>query len=562
MRSFVLVLAVILRITALADAQERQIAACGTLDRPGTTYVLQKDVLSAGTCFLVTADRITLDLNQHTVTYGVASVWQPGQETTEHVHAVLGQACWDKGGNADPNLCGGSFAFLTVKNGAIMQAAKAPPYSHAISLGQGPTRALTAEDLRIQVASPSSVGIWILGGGGGNVVRNVAIENKSEFVFNRHQLEGVAVRLRDMSKDARPNLVEGLKVVGGPQGGVVETSPGSKLRNNHIALKGTFTNDFGLYLLAEGVEASGNTIAGQSRGIMASSTKVLVHANVVRTHEEAVNQEYEGCQIEGTFGIQLEARSAQTKVTKNDVTVLAEACDGRAFRVTGTKADSGNLSMGNVYRAIRAKGANTKAVSASFAGARGVTLESDTLEADTFNAEVGWEGAQNIVFRGVTFVKGTNASPDYATFRLAPGSSNPVYRRTSAEIKVIDPIFRNGASADSFKMYPIGFEKWAMPAEYSIQWSFQLAVTQPDGTPFPGVKVDIADDKGHAIASQVTGSDGRLPAVVLTDFRRYNTPQGIEKETFSYVVTMAAGEKKREFKLRPTAPTSRTEVLP
>ena len=103
-------------------ARIRPIAACGPLDESGATYILQQDVSSPGTCFVVKADHVTLDLNQHTVTYGTASTWVPGQETTQHVHGVLGQACWDKGGNADPDLCGDGFTFLTVKNGSIVQA--------------------------------------------------------------------------------------------------------------------------------------------------------------------------------------------------------------------------------------------------------------------------------------------------------------------------------------------------------------------------------------------------------------------------------------------------------
>ena len=85
-----------------AAAQQRAIDSCGILDRPGTTYILQKDVSSPGSCFLVKAERITLDLNGHAITYGTASTWEPGQETAQHVHGILGQACWDKGGHAVP----------------------------------------------------------------------------------------------------------------------------------------------------------------------------------------------------------------------------------------------------------------------------------------------------------------------------------------------------------------------------------------------------------------------------------------------------------------------------
>ena len=42
---------------------------CGYLDKANTTYVLQNDVNSTGTCFAVIAANVVLDLNGHTVTY-------------------------------------------------------------------------------------------------------------------------------------------------------------------------------------------------------------------------------------------------------------------------------------------------------------------------------------------------------------------------------------------------------------------------------------------------------------------------------------------------------------
>ncbi len=42
---------------------------CGVLNQAGKTYQLQNDVTSQGSCFSIQADNITLDLNNHTVTY-------------------------------------------------------------------------------------------------------------------------------------------------------------------------------------------------------------------------------------------------------------------------------------------------------------------------------------------------------------------------------------------------------------------------------------------------------------------------------------------------------------
>lgn len=554
--------AALLLLTLPAGAQQRDLDACGILDRPGMTYVLQKDVSSPGSCFLIKAERITLDLNGHTITYGTASAWEPGQETTQRVHGILGQACWDKGGQADPAFCGDTFQFFTVKNGAIVQAEGAPPYSHAIRMGQGAPRRVVAEDVRFRIYSPSSTAVYITGGRGGHLFRNVTVENESVYVLNRHQLEGMALRLVEAAKDGDPVRVDNLRVIGGPQGGAFLGFPGSTITGAAIALKGAFTNDFGIYLWGDGSEAHGNTIRGRSRGVQVHSDKSIVRDNVIETHEEPVNEEYDGCQVGGTYGVQLESRASRAVVRNNQVRVKALACDGRAFRATGTKAGSGNISSGNVYAAVREPGAGGKAVAASFSNARDVTLEGDTLIADTWNTEIVWDGARNIVLKNVTFIKGENAGRDYATFSLLPGTNNAKFRPTSAEMKVIDPVFRTGASADSFLMRPIGFERWATAAEYSIHWTYSLTIVGPDQQPLPGVAVRITDHKGDPHIAAVSGPDGRVPPLVLTDFRRFNTTKGIEKEEFSYTVELSLGERRREFTLRVSAPTERTELLP
>jgi hypothetical protein len=57
----------------LVFAQTSYVASCGNLNQPNTTYILNNDVSSEGTCFTIMADGITLDLNGHTVTYDTYS---------------------------------------------------------------------------------------------------------------------------------------------------------------------------------------------------------------------------------------------------------------------------------------------------------------------------------------------------------------------------------------------------------------------------------------------------------------------------------------------------------
>jgi hypothetical protein len=53
----------------LVFAQTAYVASCGNLNQANTTYILNNDVSSQGTCITITADGITLDLNGHIVTY-------------------------------------------------------------------------------------------------------------------------------------------------------------------------------------------------------------------------------------------------------------------------------------------------------------------------------------------------------------------------------------------------------------------------------------------------------------------------------------------------------------
>lgn len=536
----------------------RPIDSCGRLDREGTTYELQADVSSAGTCFVVAADGITLDLNRHTVTYGTQAA--AAGTSSSHVHGVLAQACWDTAGKASPDACGDKFSRLTIRNGDIIEAEGAPAYSHAIRVGQGNHERLRVEDVRLRISSPSTAGILVLSGRGGNSFRGITIENHSEKVLNRHQLEGAGIKVLGAA-NATGDVFENVVIRGGPQTGLVVTSSGTRVASAVVALAGTVTNDFAIMLIGDRMQAVGNRIAGRGRGVQIDGAATTVADNQISGFEEAVNQEYGGCQARGTFGVQLEARSRDAVVTRNDVEVRATACDARAFRATSLKPGNANRSHDNRYRALRNKTSTGKAIAASFAAVQDVLLENDVLEADDWNVEIDWDGARNVVIRNGTFIKGAGATEDYATFTLLPGSNDPA-SASSAELQVIDPTFRNGASPDSYYMRPIGFGKWATRAEYSIAWSYLLRVLNPDGTPVGNAAVEIRDNHDKVAFRGITQANGEAPRVDLKQFRRFNTATDIQREDFSYRVLVSAGERKRESVVSPAAPRVEVMTLP
>ena len=70
--AIVLVLGCLVVYIQAVDAAT-SVSACGILNTAGETYTLTQDVSAAGTCFTMTGNNITLDLNGHTIYYAQSS---------------------------------------------------------------------------------------------------------------------------------------------------------------------------------------------------------------------------------------------------------------------------------------------------------------------------------------------------------------------------------------------------------------------------------------------------------------------------------------------------------
>jgi len=528
-RIFLLLGSVLFILSQYSQSQTtRYIYSCGVLNQASTTYVLQNDVSTSGTCFSIQNRSITLDLNGKTVTYGSG-----GAATGKPRYGVLGITCWDTVPAAD-NPCGGYFDDLSVKNGTIVQAAGAGPYSHGIRLGQGSGKRLKVADVNIKVSSTSSLPIHTTYQYGADISGGT-INNNVTVINNRHQVEGLSVRLSESLSGTAPDNVHGVTIVGGAQGGILLTVPNSVAYDNDISLLGTYTNDFGVYLWGAKSEARNNNIHGQSRGIHIKSTGNRAIGNTISVYEVDKNLEYKGCQVGGAFGIQHETTARSSFVNQNAVTVLANICEGRAARWTEVPAANGNLSQSNYYKASRYGTSTKMAIAASFSKSFDIVSDGDTFEADTNSAEIAWEGSSNILIKNGTFKKGTNPSSNYATFAYRGGTSAWATTTRFDSMTVQDPIFLNGASKDSVVMYPRGYNGWGVAASFTVQWTYRLKVVNSSGAAVSGATVTITDNKGGVVTA-TTDAYGSIPPTVLKEFVKYNTTTSVLKDIRSYTV--------------------------
>jgi hypothetical protein len=515
----------------------RHLSKCGVLDAPAMTYVLENDVSSAGTCFGIQANNISLNLNGHTVTYGTTVTAIP-------VYGILGAACWDR--TIEPqNPCGGSFENLTVYRGTISQGPAAGPFSHSVRMGQGLGAGIRVHDVTFNIHSDSSIPIYAeYLGTNANITDNV-IHNDVVKIQNRHQLHGQSIKLSGRSLKG-PATISGNHIVGGAQGGIFSEVAETVIHNNIVSQKGTYTNDFGIYAWSDRGDVYENVVSPVTgRGIIiADSTGERVHDNKIIVIEQKMNEEYGGCQIGGTFGIQFDDNPRKAEAFQNAVLAKADQCDAQALRVTDSRKDSNNLSHDNTYVAERVGNSSAFATGFGSGGATGFTSEGDTFVGDSSAVRFDWDGGANLIFRNCIFGKGANPTLDYVTFSFKNGGKVPV-----TNIHFIDSVFQNGAARDSTDMKPIlSADDWPGPAEYFIDWSVELFLQDQELKPVIGVSVNIEDALGQSVFHGLSDKDGRV-SMTLTELKIYNTVSDVKKEIDNpYTVSMYKEGCETDFK--------------
>ena len=487
-------------------------------------YVLDIDLSAPGTCFGIQADDITLNLNGHTITYGTQASLVP-------VFGIVGAACWDpdfsKAGFGKASPCGGTFNKLTVYGGSIAQGLQAPAFSHAIRVGQGRGDGLVVHHVRFRVHADSSIPIYTTFVTTNAAIYNNVFENNVVHIQDRHQEEGQSIKLERGAAGRGHVLIYGNRITGGAQGGISSDIAKTKIYNNEVSQRGTYTNDFGILTWANDGEASGNTvipILGRGIGIMGAKGE-KVHGNRIIVIEQRDNEEYGGCQSGGAFGIQFDENAHESVSYGNTVIAKADQCDAQALRVTDSRKNSRNVSHDNTYTAQRIGQSTAFATGFGTGGATGFESRHDTFTGDTSAVAFDWDGGQNLVFRDCTFVKGTNPASGFVTFSFRNGGTVPV-----KNIHFIDSVFQNGAAKDSTNMKVIGSNSdWPGPAEYFIDWTLGMTVRDQDGKAVTDATVEIKDSFQAAVFHGVSDKDGKA-AAVLTEFRMYNSASRVRKE--------------------------------
>jgi hypothetical protein len=448
--------------------------------------------------------------------YGVAAIkcWDT---------ALLKRTVWSGTVTSDAP-CGGTASNLVIKNGSIVQGAGAPFEGHAIVLGQSMGANAEIANLSIQLnAGPKSAAIF---GGSALYIHNNTITSAVKVIERRDGFEGYVLRMENSGSNTR---IVSNTISGGAQGEITfsGTGSGSTVSSNNLSGQATFyTNDFAIQIYGGNMtngEVANNIINHMGRGIYVGggATGWSVHDNDVSVQALALNQEYNGCEIGGAYGIQLE-HGTNNVVYNNVVKANADQCNATAMRFTGILSGDVLSVHDNKFTSARIGSTSARADGVSIgenSDGSNTTIKNNTFTADSADIYDYWSAMANFTFISNTFIKGSNAASTFAMFVGANASP-------SLGNSIVDGIFQNGASTSSASFYCIGTgcgqSGWQAATEYFVKWTIGVKTVDSLGNLVPGSSVTIKDKTGATVFSGTTDSSG-FASATITEAHIYNT---------------------------------------
>ena len=477
------------------------------LNKPGTTYLVTKDITAPRSAFNITAGDVTLDLGGHTIVYNDEHLGLP----TDSFNKMLNDSAFGvrvRGRGVDKNV--------KILNGILIQG-KGNDEGSYTSLGFNPIYLSGAAGseiagVRCVYSGRQMSGIITHWCGSGITIHHNVVEDRGNLISNRHQ-QLKAITLVSTGGKAYNNLVVRSRHVG--IGGGAENA---EFFGNELHIDSYGINGGGIGAKANS-EIHHNRIFGCGNNVVAfattggaTSANVKVHHNYVWLHAHDID-EYEKdlnkkAMESAEYSIMSGARLTWgcENPLYHDNVFLMTARDGGKIRGTFFYADpnaKGAVFRDNLVIAICENEKSDGWGAVGGVGTRGrgepqtLLFQNNTLVSNfaNFSLKDNYGTAQNYRFVGNTFVK-VGDRADYATIvgRAGYVSSGHVF---------LDTKFEGGAGFDRVR----GLNQ----DDFEVQWTLTVEATANAG-------VAITDADGKEVFKGTVGAAGTLD-VPLTEFK-------------------------------------------
>jgi hypothetical protein len=254
-------------------------------------------------------------------------------------------------------------------------------------------------------------------------------------------------------------------------------------------------------------------------------TGSVVQDNVLYTTNLNNNAEYGGCQIDGSYGMQINTAGSSADLSNNTfqnnrVTVTSGVCPGFGFSWSGATAANGpNKTQNNTFTCRLVSGLTAGPCAGMRfdanqynPGIAAVVGTGDTYIGDTSALYIWYDGTPTWTCKQCTFGKGANAIPgwvmlDYDGGRQSGQSSQPMF--------LVDPTFTGGATKDSNNLSAWAANNSSLSFSYTIQWTYTVTVKgASSGSPLSGATVTATDSQSGQECNGTTNSSGVFSCVL------------------------------------------------
>jgi len=521
------------------------ISSCQSLSS-NTNYQLTASVSAPGSCFTVSGSNTDINLNGFAVTYctssssnlvgGVFMTGYPTSGTVVHNGSINEGAGSCTG--LTPSSGFGSGAIIASSDGASSATAGTSVFNVSSTIKAAKAKFVLEENAGMSTSLAT-------------VIHDVTYIDNDTYSCNgvgcRDMDQGYPIVI-DQSRNAGPSQLYNVVGTGSTQGAIVTTAANSIFKNNLISpgeSAVTNTNGFVFQDWGPGATIQGNLTKGTGaaesclscRGIQVSSannvpvTGTHVQNNVLYVTNLPNDPEYNGCQLEGSYGIQINTAGSgvdlsNNTIQNNHVTVIADACPGFGFSWSSATTGQGpNHTINNTFTCQYASGHSANGVCAGIQligneysphPDNAVVSTGDTFTGDTSDIYIFYDGTPSWTCSRCTFGKGNNASSDWVMLDYDGGAqsgsgSNPML--------LIDPTFTGGATKDSNNLAMWASNNPSLSFNYTIQWTYTVTVKgASSGNPISGATVTAKNSQGSQECGGTTNSSGMF-SCVLNDTR-------------------------------------------
>ncbi len=561
------------------------ISSCQNLNG-NTNYQLTASVSAPGTCFTVGGSNTDINLNGFTVTYctssqsslvgGVFMTGNPTSNTTVHNGAINEGAGTCTGGNLH-----GAGPIIASSDGQSS-------VSHAT----------TVFNITSTFKAARGKFVWEEDGGGssssGTTIHDVIYTNNDSStcgsVSCRDQDQYYSIVI-DQSKNSAPTQMYNVTGSGGTQGAIVSSARNSQFYNNFVTsgnVTSTNTNgfifqDWGANTTIRENLTTGSGMGGSClscRGVQISSannvavTGSVVQGNVLYTTNLNNDVEYGGCEIGGTYGIQINTAGSSSDLSNNTVqnnraTVTSSVCPGYAFSWSGATAANGpNKTNNNTFTCNLASGfsagpcAGIRLDANQYnPGIAAVVGTGDTYKGDTSAIYIFYDGTPSWTCNQCTFGKGSNPISGWVMLDYDGGGQSGA---SSQAMFLVDPAFTDGATKDSNNLSQWASNNGSLSFSYTVQWTYNVTVKgASSGSPISGATVTARDSRGGQECSGPTDARGVFSCAV-NDTKYAATSGSYTTTSYSpFAISIAKpGCTTVNYNLTLGSPTTETRTVP